>query len=393
MQTIVKTTQPYDLLALVPQLVGFRPHNSLVLVAFRGKRTGGAYRVDLPAPASETVYKRIATTLIGMLCKIQGADGVIPVIYTEDSFSECGGIPRESLMRRLLSRANTAGFVVKEALCVASDGWGSYFDEDGAGPSSLALIDDSDVHRALPEASRGRQLSPEQHATLPKAKREVKQETAAALAKCRENLKNCVLDEVQEFTEDGSMLLDGWSNPVGLAEVALSREASAISPTLTALLALAAQSPCVRDVLLFDWAWGATMGRSIYRTNLRHLQGQLITEEDEGALGLAGMGMPQPDPERIRAAIELLRVVSSRVPKKLKPPLLTMLAWFNWALGRGSAAGLLVDSAREINPRYGLADLLDDILERGILPEWVFERAEADPDATVVTVPGVNQAH
>ncbi|HWU57763.1 MAG TPA: DUF4192 family protein, partial [Microbacteriaceae bacterium] len=50
MQTIVKTTKPQDLLALVPHLVGFRPSNSLVLVAFRGKRTGGAYRVDLPAP-------------------------------------------------------------------------------------------------------------------------------------------------------------------------------------------------------------------------------------------------------------------------------------------------------------------------------------------------------
>jgi len=37
--TIVKTREAHDFLALVPQLAGFQPERSVVLVAFRGNRT------------------------------------------------------------------------------------------------------------------------------------------------------------------------------------------------------------------------------------------------------------------------------------------------------------------------------------------------------------------
>ncbi|KFF60902.1 hypothetical protein JF66_01240 [Cryobacterium sp. MLB-32] len=127
--TIVKTRKASDFLALVPQLVGFLPEQSLVLVAFRGNRTCGALRFNLPdTDAPLKVHKRIATTLVGTLCKIPGVDAVVPVVYTGDCFAAVGGMPQEDFLGCLMKRAEMSGFLVRDALCVAADAWGSYCD-------------------------------------------------------------------------------------------------------------------------------------------------------------------------------------------------------------------------------------------------------------------------
>ncbi|HEY5224191.1 MAG TPA: DUF4192 domain-containing protein [Microbacteriaceae bacterium] len=383
MQTIVTTSQPHDLLALVPQLVGFRPQNSLVLVAFNGKRTCGAYRVDLPEPASDSAYKRMATTLIGMLCKVRGADGVIPVIYTDDRFDECGGIPRETFAMIMLGRARTAGFAVKDALCVAPDGWGSYFDDPDAvdQPRTLAMIDESSAHASIPDHERAALRSPQERAELPSVDLARRERIGRAVAQLR-------TESAGESAHSGNngaaarvgdidSLFDAWEGLVAFAEVALRLEGATISPDLAAQIMLTADCPSLRDVLLFDWAWGRDIGLRTYRLNQRHTRGELITTEDDGALGLAGIGMPRPDPERIATAIELLRHLAACAPKSVRAPLLTMLAWLHWALGSGSTAGLFVAQAQKIDPRYGLAELLGSMLQNGMLPEWSFDQVAA----------------
>jgi hypothetical protein len=380
MQTIVKTTEPHDLLALVPQLVGFLPQNSVVLVAFRGKRTCGAYRVDLPAPASDPVYRRMATTLIGMLCKVRGADGVVPVVYTDDRFDECGGIPRQTFATRVIERARTAGFTVGDALCVAADGWGSYFDDtDAAGRARpLALIDESVVHMAVPQGDRSALVSPRERAVLPASDLASRERVARAIDRLR------AADETDD--EASESIGDEWEEPVVFAEAVLNLDGASMPPELAAHVILMAELPSLRDVLLFEWAWGREIGLRTYRMNLRHARGELIMAEDDGALGLAGIGMPTPDPERIARAIELLKSLAACAPKTVRAPLLTMLAWLNWALGLGSTAGLFIEHARAIDPRYGLAELLDSMLHNGMLPEWAFAQPDVDPDQRVVTI-------
>jgi hypothetical protein len=392
MQTIVKTTKPQDLLALVPHLVGFRPSNSLVLVAFRGKRTGGAYRVDLPAPASGLVYKRIATTLIGMLCRIEGADGVVPVIYTDDRFDECGGIPRETLARRLISRARSAGFDVKEALCVAQDGWGSYYDDEGAGQQPLEMIDESAAHTALAGTDEPPLTTPDERAKLPASTLLRQEAVARQIERLKAEFAQCVATDSDPVGEigiggDPAMVLDGWTNPVGVAEMAIGWQSDRLDPACTALIVLAAQLPRIRDVLLYDWAWGAEAGRIAHGTNMRYARGASPDADEDGMPPPAGMGLPRPDPKRIKRAIELLGRVTADAPRLTRPPLLTMLGWLHWALGSGSTAGLHIDAALAIDPDYGLADLVDTMLSQGLLPEWSFERPELDGDERIVSLP------
>jgi hypothetical protein len=55
MTVIVKASGPADLLAMVPSMVRMVPRNSVVFLAFRGKRTCGAMRFNLPTAATEIV--------------------------------------------------------------------------------------------------------------------------------------------------------------------------------------------------------------------------------------------------------------------------------------------------------------------------------------------------
>jgi hypothetical protein len=277
-----------------------------------------------------------------------------------------------------MTRAHTAGFDVKEALCIASDGWGSYFDHvDGAPPRPLALIDDSPVHDDS-LISRLDLSTPGERAELPPDDEARRTATAAALDRWRSALAGGGGPPLPNGASGGTIVLDDWSNPVGLAEVALSLDPDELDPSDAAVIVLATQNPCNRDVLLFDWAWNAEIGRATHRLNLRFQRGERTSESDPCALGLAGMNMPVPDPARMRRAIALLRRLTADAPTRDRPPLFTMLAWLHWALGSGSTAGLFIEAARGIDWSYGLAELLDTMLADGMLPEWVFDRRHPD---------------
>ncbi|HEV7956101.1 MAG TPA: DUF4192 family protein, partial [Marisediminicola sp.] len=98
MTTVVKTHDAQDFLALVPQLAGYHPRDSVLLVAFRGNRTCAALRFNLPTAKNERIFRRVATSVVGTLCKVRGADAVVPVIYTDETFAGAGGIPAADFM-------------------------------------------------------------------------------------------------------------------------------------------------------------------------------------------------------------------------------------------------------------------------------------------------------
>src|SRR5690606_3463880 len=86
-----------DFLALVPMLAGFHPRESLVLVLFRGSRSLGVLRVDLPPDDNE--LDRSAATLVGLVCKVNEADGFAAVVYTDAPYrSRDDGAPAHSAL-------------------------------------------------------------------------------------------------------------------------------------------------------------------------------------------------------------------------------------------------------------------------------------------------------
>ena len=393
-RTIVKTREAYDFLALVPQLAGFLPERSLVLVAFRGNRTCGAMRFNLPDPtAPEKVLKRIATTLVGTLCKIPGVDALVPVVYTDDRIRAVVGLPQERFAEVLCARARLSGFLVRDALCVASDGWGSYFDpECPADGNPLSAIAASEVHRSIPEAARQDLATLQSRADLPSVDPSMKERLSRRLARYqRLSARSGTVPELLELTGD---ILD----PVVAAEAALGFDAEHLRlEDATALLFLV-QGPACRDQMMLQFAFGETVGRRTHALNLRYASLQRATgrslddiigeEQSAGHDGpharatsdlMLGLGRDRPDPERIEQAIRLLKVLVALAPRKAKPAPLCMLAWLSWAMGRGSVAGIFVDQALAVDRHYGMAELLNTVFASGHLPDWAFA---VPPDET-----------
>jgi hypothetical protein len=383
MQTIVKASDRADFLALVPQLVGFVPVNSLVLVAFRGKRTCGALRVGLPASRAAAAHKRIANTLFGMLCKIPGADAVVPVVYTNDVFDTGGTPPWSALVETLAKRATLSGFSVKDALCVALDGWGTYLDSGQGGGHPLEEIGSSNVLEQVPVAERSRLVPPESLARLPECGFVERERVGMALRR----LERFQQDGPQE--DQDTVVVD----PVDLVERSLTWAVEALDPIRAAVLLLVVASPASRDQMTLQYAFGRAVGERAFAVNMRyaglqHATGLSMDEivatdlasgrgtSESSMIGdlMMGHSSDRPNPERVERAITIVKTCVSLAPRHARPAPLCMLAWLSWSLGRGSTAGLFVDEALAIDPRYSMARLLMTMFGTGVLPEWAFQQ-------------------
>lgn len=81
---MVRASSPGDLLSLIPYLLGFQPEESLVMLAFAGKRVVFTARVDLPVPAKPFEHgtaELVAEHFAG-LARHHGADGVLLAAFT-----------------------------------------------------------------------------------------------------------------------------------------------------------------------------------------------------------------------------------------------------------------------------------------------------------------------
>ena len=390
--TIVKAQKAQDFLALVPQLLGFLPETSAVLVAFRGNRTCGALRFNLPEDgAPQKVYKRIATTLAGMLCKIPGVDAVVPVIYTDDSFVEARGIPREGFAEVLNRRLELSGFLLRDSLCVSMDAWGSYLDPQcPAGGHPLSDIAESPLNDEATDPA-ARPLGTLQNGAEPVGVNLATKERLARVYRRYRHLIARAENAPELFPTLGALL-----DPVAIAEEALTWSNPPTEDDAAALLVLV-QSPPNRDQIMVQFAFGREEGVRAHKVNLHYVLLQhetgrslddLVAEEmDSGDSSaqhtgdiMLGLRQERPDVDRIRMAITLLRTVVAMAPRSARPAPLCMLAWLSWALGSGSVAGFFVDQALAIDPQYSMATLLEVLLASGHLPEWAFAVPRRDDE-------------
>jgi len=363
MARVLKAPSAADFLAIVPEIAGFHPRESLVLVAFDGRRTRGAMRFDLPASDSPAVCARVAATLVGMLSKLEGADGVVPVVYTDAPFGP--DIPRSAIVDAVIERAEQAGFDVRDALCVAGDGWGSYYDPDRPpGGRPLAEIDHSPLREESaairpPVAGdqRGDTALPRVDlATVERVARILRE--LAARPSC-ERIPT-VLDDVPSFLEE---VIVG-------AEQLLDASAAVV-------IVLAQRAP-FRDAVMLQWAFDRDVGDRVAACDDAWTVNGAPSDPDLAGL-MMGEG-PQPDPDRLARAVDLAAAMAARAPRSQRAPLLTVLAWLQWASGRSSVARAHLDAVAVLDPGYGLAGLLGTMLDRGMLPEWAFRRPPSPTD-------------
>ncbi|MGR2753155.1 DUF4192 family protein [Agromyces arachidis] len=405
MTTIIRAESAHDFLALVPALVGYPPSASVLCVAFDGNRTAGVLRHDLPDEPQAA--EALVGTMVGTICRLAHADAVVPIVYTDDRFAD-GRMPHRELLELLALRAEEAGFLVRDVLCVAADGWGSVLDER-LPPCGrpLALIDESPAG-ARAAANAPLAGSPAALAALPESDPEIADELERMLDALevldRRRWRGHGPDEGVDPADDAALGLVGEIDrtlgealdPVVAAEeLALGREAA---PARLAWLIHLLDRPVFRDAMMLQVAFGPVIGElaldaaeeAVDRASQtgEGLDVLLRRELDDPAESvdqflsrlLLGRAAARPDADRIRRALGTIVVAAANAPCGRRAGALCAAAWWSWALGRGSAAGAMIGRALEADPDHGMARLLSRFFASGSLPEWAFHPGPANGD-------------
>lgn len=397
MTTIIRAGGAHDLLALVPALTGFRPERSIVCVAFRGTRSIGVLRHDLPRRPRDR--PALVTAIVGTLCRMPGVDAVVPIAYTDATFSAGRGMPERPLLSLFVRRAEQAGFHVRDALCRAADAWGSYLDPDTPPTGHpLAMIEESDAASLAPGSSSGFG-SATSGGELPHGDARIAAEVAAELeALADERRIEAVLER-----------LGAEADPLELVEALLRDDPGEHPVRRLAWFAHLADVPSMRDAMMLQLAFGPVVGRLAHddaeATATRAADhGETVDElvrrevergeEDEVSemLGrlLLGQTTSRPDPRRIERALDVLRPLIANLAAGQRAGTSCIAAWLSWALGRGSAAGALIDRALEADPDHSMAQLLSAFIGSGALPEWAFAEPARTPRPGMDPDPGVD---
>lgn len=368
MTTLLRASDSAEFLSMVPSLAGFTPRQSIVLLPFRGTRTCGAMRLDLPA--HDAPLDDFADAAVGLVARVEGTDAVAVVVYTDDAAHATRDglvLPCAVAVDELLGCAEEAGLRVVDALCVTPAGWASYLADDPA----LGALSEIEVGPDVPvvEDVSGDQLA---GVDLPHADLVEKERVGRAL-----------LDLGALLDHDRRGGLTGQEDPLVVAALVMLEDIpvflESVLQTPDELPAFAAAAllwcldrPLFRDVAIAQWATGLAGGMRTLEAQLAFSAEGVMVPDELGDVFL-GRG-PAPDPERLRLALSVVRRAAASAPRESRPAPLTAAAWLSWALGRSSHAGHYLDMAREIDPDYGLATLFDAMISSAMLPEWAFRR-------------------
>jgi hypothetical protein len=371
MTTTVKAADAAQFLALVPRMLGYTPRRSVVVVPMGGARSLGGMRLDLP-PDDAGTHDGFAATLVGMVCRISRSDALVAIVYTDQAVGS--GLPHAPLASAIARAADASGLALIDLLVVGPDGWGSHVGPDTA-PHPLTELDTLD--HALPRVE-GDQLT---GAVLPECKASDRRSTEAAHRSLESALAVlCGLprdDRVEDRVDPAALEAACELDDLPLVfERALSWDAGGLPAMRTALLGCVLGRPSLRDIALVQWASDAAGGEEALKAQLRWEDGEEYPADLASVMW--GEGGRRPDPQRLDAALTLVRHVAARTGRPRRAGALAVCAWLSWALGRSTHADRYARDALEIDPDHGLADIVRSFVASAHLPEWAYERLEAE---------------
>lgn len=368
MTTIIRARTAAEFLGLIPRLAGYRPRRSLVLVPFRGSRTAGLLRLDLP----EVDDDAFAATAIGTVCRVPQVDGVAIVVY-HDSPDACTA--QTGLVQSLAARAHACGLMLGEALWVAGSRWGSFLDDALHGVV------------AAPTASLAAAAVPSDQAaaaTLPAVTEGTRRDVADAITAVERVVDasrgrgHGVRGDVAGLDPRAVAVLERLDDLGELWDRVVRADACATAePFELAVLLWALQDPAVRDAALAVWCTGRHAAIAALTASRRWSPGDPVPEANRFLLGEG----PRPDPRRLIAAREGVRLLAAVGEGRYRAGALAAAAWLSWALGAGTHADRYARESLLLHPDDATARLVQAYQSFGHLPPWAFTRtAPAEPD-------------
>ena len=342
-QVKVKLRSPADIIDAIPYLVGFEPHESLVVLSLRGPRSrlGLTARVDLPGARSATACAR---NFVGYLKRDGAAQAIIVLYPPSDGISHPSVKPLADALTKHLTRAHIQ---VRELLCVCDGRWWSMRCENAecCPPTGTLIARDTTSELAVAMTVEGR----------------------------------VVLGSREEV---GAML-----DPVGgLAAEAMAYAMPLVHERMLARISAGEKSEVVNELLeLFRAIVHARLDRepglgrqtvsgAATRSTQRSLSMTLRSSSPPSSLwGVRDEILTWFDGDRGEATRSVLLELVRRSVLQGDASALTVLAWVCYLRGEGVLAGIAIDRARIADPEYSLAELLDQILCGAVNPSMFQE--------------------
>ncbi|WP_189173190.1 DUF4192 domain-containing protein [Streptomyces lasiicapitis] len=368
---------PAELADALPYLLGFRPENSVVLIALQGPRGrfGGRVRLGIPERAEDwpAVAEQLAQCLVsGCERRSVRPDGVVAFLCQEPggSAGDTSGLSGRQVMERLRPLAQTLrtacgdlDIPVLEAVCVSDGRFWTYCcpDQRCCPADGTPLPPAGTSVLAAATAYAGRQVGPDQG----KLRARLKPWRTAAAAAQESALHAAAVALVPRILDEG-----------GHDEVA--EETLDLARRLMARLAAAPPKPDLLDADLQD---DELLAHDEAAAVILGLQDR--TTRDRAAEWMEG--------QEARSALRLWRALARRCVgsfyEHAAAPL-TLAGWVAWSLGDLIEGQEALTMALAADPHYTFALLLYPVCGADDDPEPIRrilrgERAQREPESAV----------
>ena len=322
MNDFIKFTGPADILAFIPHTLGETPKESFVALTMQGKQLGATLRVDAPFQQDPVAY---AQTVVSYLTADEAATGSLLVIYTDEDTAETPR-PYSEHVEALRTELETAGMPLKDAWLVTSELWRNYLctDTSCCPAQSLDAITTSNGNAAL--IYRGSAVTGF-IAPAPFTGDETAREAIAAHKP------------------------DGWPEDLEASRAAWARvlkDPKSLTTETAHQLAGALQHPTIRDYMMGDI--------------VPHAPEQFTSV-------MLGVFLTRPDWARVDTAQEVAFELMKATPEGQRAPMLCLIGWLEWLKGQSSFAARYFKLALEDTAGYRLAELLGELVNRGLLAD------------------------
>ena len=396
MTTIVKAANAAQFLSLVPKMLGYRPSRSLVLIPFAGSRSIGAMRFDLPSAAESDEIDRIASTLIGMVCRLPDADAVAAVAYTDETLRRPrdaaprphrgarapGRSVRDPDDRRAVRRRRRLGLALRPAAARRRDDPSTSSGDEPRGAEHLAVAEgDQAAGSELPHVDLAEK---ERTARALRALEDAVRllcgpESAAPRSRERLDRPRAEAAASADDAPDGRRV-----DPQALADgVHPRRSADAVRGGA----GVGCRDPRpVRRGRAHLVPRPSLAARHRARAVVRRHVGRATRRSTRSCAGSRARSIPPtwrcrcggrasgriPTGSKPRSPSP----DASRRPRRARcaPAPLATCGWLAWALGRSTHAERYAMLACEIEPEHGLAEIVRSFVLAGHLPDWAFRR-------------------
>jgi hypothetical protein len=338
-------TTAADMLAFIPNALGFQPRESFAFVTLRGTTTGATLRIGIPA--ATTPAADFAKVALHYLLADTAADGVLMLVYTNEVADAArtgenpDAKPYMAYAQAIETELENVGISLRKGWLVTDRGWMPYFCEENG------CCD----------------LNPS--------------------------------DEIRDSAINAEMIYRGYNtqeDPMKLtADPAfIGSDEAHLTITEFTRFVLGGGVP---DALDFDHAsmriaraqWNEEVGGDIYEENeacdlagwlfIKPIRDRIMADaispaDDEATYlqVLTGRYEGQPDWSRVEATEKLLVKILAYTPTEDRAPLFCFLGWLRWYRGQASIAAAYFNKAIEVDPGHQYSRLMRELVGRGALP-------------------------